>query len=149
MANRLSPSRRPVRPVHGLLLAFPVALFTTALLSDIAYLNTAEMQCSNFAAWAITGALAAGAPVLLWAALGFWRRRRNPARRHALAYFLLLLVMWGAGLINAFKHSQDAWSSVGTTGVLLSVLCTALALVAGWVAHAGIGRTIVSAGEHA
>lgn len=137
MATRLSPGRRPVHPVHGLLLAFPVALFTTALLSDIAYLNTAEMQWSNFAAWAITGALVAGAPVLLWAALGFWRRRRNPARRHALAYFLLLLVMWGAGLINAFKHSQDAWSSVGTAGVALSIVAAVTALAAGWLGFSG------------
>lgn len=137
MATRLSPSRRPVHPVHRLLLAFPVALFTTALLSDIAYLNTAEMQWSNFAAWAITGALVAGAPVLLWAALGLWQRRRNPARRHALAYFLLLLVMWGAGLINALKHSQDAWSSVGTAGVALSIVAAVTALAAGWLGFSG------------
>ncbi|GGJ41989.1 hypothetical protein CDQ92_07870 [Sphingopyxis bauzanensis] len=137
MATRPSPDRRPVHPVHGLLLAFPVALFTTALLSDIAYLNTAEMQWSNFAAWAITGALLAGAPLLLWAALGLWRRRRDPARRHALAYFLLLLVMWGAGLINAFKHSQDAWSSVGTAGVALSIVAAVTALAAGWLGFSG------------
>lgn len=137
MATRFSPSRRPVHPVHGLLLAFPVALFTTALVSDIAYLNTAEMQWSNFAAWAITGALVAGTPVLLWAALGLWRRRRDPRRAHALAYFLLLLLMWGTGLVNAFKHSQDGWSSVGTVGVTLSIIAALAAFAAGWLAYHG------------
>lgn len=137
MASRPSPNRRPVHPAHGLLLAFPVALFSTALLCDIAYWNTAEMQWSNFAAWAITGALVIGTPVLLWAALRLWRRRRDPRRNRALAYFILLLVMWGAGLINAFKHSQDAWSSVGTAGIALSTVATFAALAAGWLAYSG------------
>ena len=61
----------------------------------------------------------------------------DPARNRALAYFFLLLAMWIAGLINAFKHSQDAWSSVGTAGVLLSAISTLTALAAGWIAYSG------------
>lgn len=135
MASQPSTSRRSVHPLHGLLLAFPVALFTTALLSDITYLKSAEIQWSNFSAWAITGALVFGAPVLLWAAIGLFRHRRDTARTRALVYFLLILIMWIAGLINAFKHSQDAWSSVGTAGVTLSIVSTLAALVAGWIAY--------------
>ena len=41
-----------------------------------------------------------------------------------------------AGLLNAFNHSQDAWSSVGTLGLLLSIVTTILALVAGWIGYA-------------
>lgn len=37
-----------VRPLHWLLLAFPIALFTFALFTDIAYLKTAEVQWTNF-----------------------------------------------------------------------------------------------------
>src|SRR3546814_8483037 len=48
--------------------------------------------------------------------------------------------MWIAGLVNAFKHSQDAWSSVGSLGLTLSVVSTLAALVAGWVAYSG-GRS--------
>ena len=54
------PRTRPLlHPLHGLLLAWPVALFPAALLSDITYLNSAEIQWSNFSAWLITGALIA------------------------------------------------------------------------------------------
>jgi uncharacterized membrane protein len=38
----------PRTPLHALLLAFPVALFASALLSDITYLKSAEIQWSNF-----------------------------------------------------------------------------------------------------
>lgn len=136
-------------PVHAILLSFPVALFSAALASDITYVNTAEIQWSNLSQWAITGALIFGAPVAIWAAIDAFRSRDRGLHRGPMLYFVLVAVMWVLGLINAFKHSQDAWSSVGTIGVLLSVLCAALALAAGWVAHAGIRRTTVSAGEHA
>jgi uncharacterized membrane protein len=131
------PHRRHTpHPLHAILLAFPVALFSSALLSDITYLNSAEMQWSNFSAWLITGGLIFGAPVLLWSAIALFRGRKRPTRTPVLAYFLLILVMWIAGLVNAFKHSQDAWSSVGTTGVTLSVLSTLAAIAAAWLLHA-------------
>src|SRR3546814_16718548 len=75
LASHPSTSRQTIHPLHALLLAFPVALFTTALLSDITYLKSAEIQWSNFSAWMITGALIFGAPVLLWAAIDLFRRR--------------------------------------------------------------------------
>src|SRR3546814_10789745 len=73
LASHPSTSRQTIHPLHALLLAFPVALFTTALLSDITYLKSAEIQWSNFSAWMITGALIFGAPVLLWAAIDLFR----------------------------------------------------------------------------
>ena len=42
------------------------------------------------------------------------------------------------GLLNAFKHSQDAWSSVGTFGLILSILSTLLALAAAAIAYSGV-----------
>ncbi|WP_447752170.1 DUF2231 domain-containing protein [Sphingopyxis fribergensis] len=137
MATIQPIARRPAHPLHALLLAFPVALFSSALLSDITYLKSAEVQWSNFASWMITGALVFGAPVLLWAALSLFRDRRDTSRTRSLVYFLLVLVMWIAGLINAFKHSQDAWSSVGSAGLLLSIVSTLAALAAGWILHSG------------
>lgn len=135
---RIEPAyrRRAPHPLHAILLAFPVALFSCALLSDITYLKSAEMQWSNFSAWLITGGLILGAPVLLWAAIAFVRGRKGPKRTPALAYLLLILVMWIAGLVNAFKHSQDAWSSVGTAGVTLSVVSALAAIAAAWLLHA-------------
>lgn len=135
---RIDPAvrRRAPHPLHAILLAFPVALFSSALLSDIAYLKSAEMQWSNFSAWLITGGLIFGAPVLFWSVLSLLRGWRGSKRTLALAYFLLIFVMWIAGLVNAFKHGQDAWSSVGTTGLTLSVISALAALAAAWLFHA-------------
>lgn len=127
---------RLLHPLHAILLAFPIALFSAALVSDITYLNTAEIQWTNFSAWLITGGLVFGAPVLLWALI-LLIRRGSTGGRDTLVYFLLVAVMWIAALINAFQHSRDAWSSVGTTGLILSIVSTLAALAAGWVGHGG------------
>lgn len=135
-----SVSTKPaLNPVHALLLGFPIALFTTALCADIAYLNTAEIQWSNFAAWAITGALVVGGLVLLWAILGLFFSRSIPFGRRAL-YAILIAVMWASGFVNAFQHSRDAWSSVGTLGLTLSIISTLCALAAGLVAYGSRSR---------
>ena len=123
---------------HGVLLAFPIALFASALASDIAYLRTAQMQWTNFSAWLIAGALVFGAVVLAWSLVALVLALRSPARRRRLVYALALAAMWVLGLINAFKHSQDAWSSVGAFGLVLSILCTLLALAAGFLAYSGL-----------
>lgn len=36
-------TRATAHPLHGLLLSFPIALFTSAVVSDIAFLKTSEI----------------------------------------------------------------------------------------------------------
>jgi uncharacterized membrane protein len=129
------PRRAGLHPLHAILLSFPIAMFCAALASDIAYLNTGEIQWSNLSQWAITAALVFGAAVVVWAIVDTVRGPGRGSPRTGIIYLILVVAMWVLGLINAFKHSQDAWSSVGTAGVLLSLACAVLALAAGWVGH--------------
>lgn len=125
-----------LHPFHAILLAFPVALFPAALLADIAYLNSSEMQWSNFAAWLIAGALVFTGLAMAWALIGMFVSRGG--RRWLCAILALVFVI---GLVNAFQHSHDGWSSVGTTGLALSVISTVLALAAGWIGY-GVSREV-------
>ncbi len=136
--RRLHPPM--VGPFHALLLAFPVALFPAALVSDIAYLNTAEMQWSNFAAWLLAGAELFAGLVLIAAIFALWRAAR---KARALMYFIITLSLFVVGLVNSFQHSRDAWSSVGTLGLWLSIAGTVLALAAGLIGYASRTATIV------
>ena len=108
-------------PLLRILLSFPVALFSAALATDIAYLRTAEIQWTNFSAWLIVGALLFGGLVLAWALIGLLLGWREPERRRRVILACGLSLMWILGLVNAFKHSQDAWSSVGVFGLSLSI----------------------------
>jgi uncharacterized membrane protein len=68
------------------------ALFLAALISDLAYAQTFEIQWANFSAWLIAGGLVIGALVLLLALIGLFRKRdgtrpgllRRPGRRELL-----------------------------------------------------------------
>ncbi|PQZ84080.1 MULTISPECIES: DUF2231 domain-containing protein [unclassified Brevundimonas] len=128
-------SRGWVRPLHRLLLAFPISLFTFALFTDIAYLKTAEVQWTNFSAWLITGALVFGGVAGVFSIVDFALGARRHGSRRPLIHLVALALAWVLGLVNAFKHSQDAWSSVGAFGLSLSILCTLLVLFAGWIAY--------------
>lgn len=125
-----------LRPLHAILLGFPVVLFTSALVTDIAYLRTAQIQWTNFSAWLIVGALVTGGLVGLWAIVDLILGWKGRARARRLFHVVALALAWLLGLVNAFQHSRDGWSSVGTAGLMLSILCTVLALIAAWIAFA-------------
>lgn len=44
-------------------------------------------------------------------------------------------MMFVAGLINSFQHARDGWHSVGTLGVVLSVICSVLAVTAAMIVY--------------
>lgn len=136
---RLTTGSAP-HPVHAILLAFPIALFSSAVVTDIAYLKTAELQWTNFSQWLISGALLFGGLVLAWALISLALGWRGAERTRRLVYAGVLAVMWILGLVNIFKHSQDGWSSVETFGLVLSILSALLALAAGVIAFSNLGE---------
>lgn len=117
-------------PLHSILLAGSVPLFLGALLSDIAYGQTYQIQWANFASWLIAGALAFSGFALLFALVNLLRAERKSGR--PAVYFLLLLAAWVLGLVNAFQHAKDAYAMM-PTGLVLSAIVMLLALVATWI----------------
>jgi uncharacterized membrane protein len=118
------------------LLAGAVPLFLGALLADMAYCRSYEIQWINFAAWLIVGGMVFTALALLWALVDLVRER---SRGRALVYFLVLLAVFVSGLVNSFVHAQDAWATMPEAAVL-SVVVTALAAIATWIGFSGVNR---------
>ncbi|MBM6584180.1 hypothetical protein ILT44_28705 [Microvirga sp. BT689] len=126
---------RPLHPLHAILLAFPLPLFLSALVSDFAYRSSFHIQWANFSSWLIAGGLLVGAFAVLWSLVNLFRR--GTARRGRLiAYFVVLLAMWGLGFVNALIHAKDAWATM-PEGLYLSAITTLLALVAAWIGYSG------------
>jgi uncharacterized membrane protein len=126
---------RPLHPLHAILLAFPFPLFLGAVISDVAYRATFQMQWANFSSWFIVGGLIGGACTLLWALVNLFRRGTVSKGRLNL-YFVVLLAMWVLGLVNAFVHAKDAWAMM-PEGLYLSAIVALLALVAAWIGYSG------------
>lgn len=113
-------------PIHALLLGGTLTLFLGALLSDIAYARTYEIQWNNFSSWLIASGLVVAALALVCALLGLAPARRT---RSSMLHAILLLATWIVGFFNALMHARDAWASM-PGGLVLSVITLALACVA-------------------
>ncbi len=121
-------------PAHTWLLGMTTALFLAALISDLAYAQTFEIQWANFSAWLIAGGLVIGAVVLALAIIGYFRNRVGARPGLLLG---LLALMWIVGLFNALVHARDGWAMM-PTGLILSLIVTLLAFAAAGV---GLRRT--------
>ncbi|UAW98307.1 hypothetical protein KEM63_16300 [Halopseudomonas nanhaiensis] len=117
-------------PLHAILLAGTVPLFLGALLSDIAYFRTYEIQWNNFASWLIVGGLVFLGFALLFALVNLIRAVHKKGR--PLIYFILLLVAWILGFINALEHAKDAWATMPSS-LILSIIVSVLVCVAAWI----------------
>ncbi|GGE28096.1 membrane protein [Agaricicola taiwanensis] len=126
---------RSLHPIHAILLAFPFPLFLGALVSDLAYWNTFQIQWSNFSSWLIAGGLLGGGLAMLWALVDLIRFRGTRGLQ-PLMYFVVLLAMFVLGFINALVHAKDAWA-IMPEGLYLSAITTLLALVAAWIGYSG------------
>jgi uncharacterized membrane protein len=120
------------RTIHQVLTPFPVAYFTAALTTDLAYWQTAEVMWERFSVWLIAGGLVMSAFVALAAVSDLAFGRQRPAWFRALGYTAGVL----ASLLNVFVHSRDGYTAVVPTGLTLSVIAVAIlllcAVAGGW-----------------
>ncbi|MDB5608911.1 MAG: hypothetical protein JWP25_5811 [Bradyrhizobium sp.] len=130
-ASSRSPANADRRSLHEMLTPFPVAYFTGAFVTDLAYWQTANVMWERFSVWLIAAGLIAAIFVALAAIIDLASGRQKPAWAHALAYVFAALL----SLINVFVHSRDAYTAVVPTGLTLSGLVFVILLAAtsaGW-----------------
>jgi uncharacterized membrane protein len=114
------------QPIHQMLVPFPVAYFTAAFATDLAYWRTAEVMWERFSVWLIAGGLVMSALVALAAVIDLLFRNQRPAWTHALAYTSAVVL----SLFNVLVHSRDGYTAVVPTGLILSGLTLVLLLFA-------------------
>jgi uncharacterized membrane protein len=132
VAGERSNELAGIIPLHRILAPFPVAYFTAALATDLAYWRTAEVMWERFSVWLISGGLVISALVAFAAVIDLAFTRQRPAWFRAIGYTAAVLL----SLLNVFVHSRDGYTAVVPVGVTLSVVVVAILLVysvtAGW-----------------
>jgi uncharacterized membrane protein len=111
-----------VRAIHQSLAPFPVAYFTAAFVTDLAYWQTTEVMWERFSVWLIAGGLVMAALVAVAAVVDLASRGQRPAWFHALSYTLAVVL----SLLNVLVHSRDGYTAVVPTGLTLSAIVVAL-----------------------
>ena len=120
-------------PLHPMLVPFPITCFAGALLTDLAYLGSANIMWSNFSIWLITAGLVMGGLAALTGIIDYAGDKRVRAARPATPHMIINLSVFVIELFNAFVHSRDGWTSVVPTGLTLSVISVLLLGVSAWL----------------
>ncbi len=135
-----STAGRAVWAAYPALAPFPFAFFAAALVTDIAYWQTAEMQWSNFSVWLITAGLVMSGVAALAGVFDLLANLRTRGAKPAWLPVIGNLIAIGLALVDAFVHSRDAYTSVVPTGLILSALVVLILLVTRWLGSALVYR---------
>lgn len=128
---------RPLHPVHLLLVSSAFPLFLGALLADIAYGRSYQIQWTNFASWLLVGAMVFATLALVWALLSLLAPTARTKTRFL--YVGLLALTWVLGFVNSLVHAMDAWQKM-PQAIVWSVLCVLSIGAALWFALGGTLR---------
>jgi uncharacterized membrane protein len=113
-----------VNTLHQMLAPFPVAYFTAAFVTDLAYWRTAEIMWERFSVWLIAGGLVMAALVAVAAIIDLIVSRQRPAWPRALCYALAVLL----SLLNVFVHSRDGYTAIVPLGLTFSTIVVVILL---------------------
>lgn len=127
-------------PIHPMLVPIPIACFIGALLTDIAYVASAEIMWANFSAWLLLFGVIFGVLAAIAGLIDFLGNRlvrtQPPAWPHLIGNAVALIL----AIFNTMIHMRDAWTSVWPTGLALSVITVLILPVTGWLGWAMVYR---------
>jgi uncharacterized membrane protein len=133
MARHVSVSSWLLSFLHGFFRAVPIAAFTMALASDIAYAQTSNLLWLHFSEWLLfAGVVFTGVDLAL--TLVEWPIRKL---RPAWPAMLLGLVIFIVAFINNLVHTADGITAVMPMGLTLSAVTVLLMLVTSWFGREG------------
>ena len=122
--------------IHTALLAFPIACFSLAVLTDAAYWWTENLLWLHFSEWLLLAGLLFGAIELLARILDVLVRNVRPSWLAVLGGIAVLLL----ATVNSFIHTTDGWTAVVPYGLTLSIVTVLAMIVTAWFGRLGVFR---------
>src|SRR6202021_3963664 len=115
------------RSIHKMPVAFSVAYFSAALVSDLVYWQVPNVMWERFSIWLIVaGLILAGIAVIAYLIdLARGRKVERPAWPRVACYALAVML----SLVNAFVHSRDGYTAVVPAGLMFSGLVVVVLLL--------------------
>jgi len=130
-------------PIHPMLVPFPIACFTLALLTDIAYWRTSNLMWLHFSEWLLFAGLVVGVVAAVAGAVDLLASREIraqwPAWPHAIGNVIVLILAFANNLV----HTSDGWTAVVPYGLILSAATVLLLLFTGWLGGSMVYRHAV------
>ncbi len=122
-------------PIHAMLVPFPIACFTGALLTDIVYAKSFNIQWVNFSSWLLAFGMVMGSLAALFGLIDLFAAPRALRPASAIWHMAGNIVLLAVALLNNVVHARDGWTSVVPLGLILSAVTVALMVVTGFLGH--------------
>jgi uncharacterized membrane protein len=119
--------------IHRLLASFPIACFTLALGTDIAYWRTSNLMWLEFSAWLLLAGITVGVVAAVFGAISFLVRFGIRPVRFAWPSVLGTLIVLILAFFNNLVHAADGWTAIMPWGLTLSALTVLVMLVTLWL----------------
>jgi uncharacterized membrane protein len=137
-------------PIHPMLIVFPLALFSTAVLFDILYLITDEDGLATFSFWAIAAGVVGGLAAAIfglidWLALPAGTR----AKRIGLVHGVGNVVIVGLFAVSWLLRLGDPGYAPNVLPFVLGLIGVAMALVTAWLGGELVYRLRVAVDDDA
>ncbi|WP_225142755.1 MULTISPECIES: DUF2231 domain-containing protein [unclassified Bradyrhizobium] len=127
-------------PIHPMLVPIPITCFVGALLTDIAYVASAEIMWANFSAWLLLAGIVFGVLAAIVGLIDFLGNRLVRAQAPAWPHLIGNVVVLILSMVNLMIHMRDGWTSVWPSGLALSALTVLILPITGWLGWALVYR---------
>jgi uncharacterized membrane protein len=120
-------------PIHPMLVPFPIAFLVTALVTDLAYLNTEDPFWALASLWLLRAGLVMGVLAAVFGLIDFYARRT--IRDHKIAWYhfignaTVLILAW----INLSLRNEAPIDGLTPGGVILSAVVAGILLITAWL----------------
>ena len=135
-----STARIAMHPIHPMLVPFPIVCFVGTLLTDIAYVKSANVMWLDFSDWLVSAGVVMGWLAGIAGLVDFIGSRRIRATRPAWWHAVGNVVALVLATLNMFVHTHDAWTAVMPWGLTLSALVVVILLFTGWMGWSMVYR---------
>ena len=123
-------------PLHAMLVSFPIACFTGALLTDLAYVQSGgQVQWTNFSQWLLAFGELTGVLAALFGLIDLFGNRPAQRPRSAWLHLAGSATVLTLGLFNNLVHARDGWTGVVPVGITLSAITVAVLVVTAFLGH--------------
>ena len=138
----------PGLPIANLLVPFPAVSFTLALVTDIAFWQTANLMWQNFSSWLLFAGEVVGGIALVVGIIEMLTRKSVRVFGPGWGYVLLGALTLVVAFFNSLVHAGDGWTAVVPWGLTLSAITFVLVLVTAMLGRATTSRRYAGVYHH-
>lgn len=120
-------------PIHPMLIPFPIAALSGALVTDIVFWQSGDPFWTGMSFWLLAGGIATGAAAALFGLIDFFGLKVVRSHKAAWVHFLGNAAALALAIVNLLMRMEDPAEAVVPLGLVLSAVVALMLVITGWL----------------